>query len=602
MKKLLLSVIALAAMSLSAFAETKTVTIDFSAQGYTDKQDFDGKSVDFGGGLTIAWSVGSGSTHPQYFANGTAMRLYGGNTATFSASGDITKIVFTYSGTSNAAKTDNSKVSTGAYDYDAQTWTGAAKEVTLSNTASSGHFRIQKVEVTYDAAAAEPTTGSFDDLYVPLKYDGVNYTVRDEWANAVIDNANGKSEVSFSTSNIDFIAVGGTTPKDVEVEPGSAFPGWINGYNDVAWNNKSQNLDDAKTRYYAYIVGTGNPVVETTAEEIFTDDISTGRWRAAYVYYGPETGEFNGKNYKKELPQQGLYYQFTAKKDGHLKIAVWSNKGKRNTFVIDKETMSPVEFTCEGYYNGQNEADPKNEGKNQKKWLTNDAFVTLHDNAFKRVAKTDPETGETVKDADGNVVYEACEDTYPYVLGDGNQNFWGYLNMDLKAGQTYLLFQDSSQIGFGGFQFTDGKVAEGDLFSATATVFLPEGISKAESVTYNGDETFTSAAGATVTITFTTLCSEYTLTGIKGNITPAKGWEVKSSENGTVTIAAVGETEPKYAVSFTTEGAETFSVANNTVDGIQVVKDDAAAAAPRKVLENGRILIGNYNIAGQRVK
>lgn len=36
--------------------------------------------------------------------------------------------------------------------------------------------------------------------------------------------------------------------------------------------------------------------------------------------------------------------------------------------------------------------------------------------------------------------------------------------------------------------------------------------------------------------------------------------------------------------------------------GIDNIVTDAKAVAPRKVLENGRILIGNYNIAGQRVK
>ena len=47
-------------------------------------------------------------------------------------------------------------------------------------------------------------------------------------------------------------------------------------------------------------------------------------------------------------------------------------------------------------------------------------------------------------------------DTAPYVIAGGNQNFWGYLTFNVKAGGCYWLFQDSSQIGFGGYEFTTG--------------------------------------------------------------------------------------------------------------------------------------------------
>lgn len=567
MKKLLLSLFAVfTAMSMSA--ESKTVTFDFNASQYGYKLTDGVAALAVGdkitnGDITITAAT-IGTTPVRFYTNATTnvvtLRMATGCAISVEAGGaNITKIEVT--GNNVAAK----NVTVDAGTWSDKTWEGSATKVTLTRADATVQF--QTMAVTYDAkeSGSTPTSGTFDDLYVPLKFDGVNYKVNDEWANAVIDQENGKSEVKFSTPNIEFVAVGGTTPKNVPVTDSSVeFAGWTEGWNDVKWDKKGQNLDDAKTRYFAYIVGTGNPVIETSYE--YVEGNNGNIYRPKYVYYGPVEGNMNGKDYKRSLPSQGLYYEFAAKKDGTLKIAVWSNKGKRNTFVIDKATMEPVTFTCEGYYNGQNEADPNNEGKNQKKWLTNDDFVTLHDNAFKRQAVKN-EDGTTKVDEEGNTVYEACEDTYPYVIADGNQNFWGYLIMPLKAGQTYLLFQDSSQIGFAGFQFTDGKVAEGDLFSAKASVFLPEGIAKVEGVTYNGDETFTAAAGTEVTITFKNECTQYTLTGVTGTITPSTGsaWVVKSAENGTVVVAYEGTSEtPKYAVSFTSDAAETFSIANTS--------------------------------------
>lgn len=477
MKKLLLSLVAIV-VAMTASADLKTVTFDLTNAGnFGLAVPAPGTGTKFLAGMEITSGLVKITATPAEGAAETAMRFYqskdGESTFrmalksgfTITASGRmITKIVLV----GRAGTTGNAPITTTNIEVltSDNTWEGEEKSVTMMR--ANGTIDLTAIEVTYDATVPK-VEGTFDDLYVPLKFDGVNYQVNDEWANAVIDQENGKSEVAFNTANIDFVAVGGTTPKDVELAVGEPFTGWQE-WNEVKWDRKSQNLDDVKTMYFAYVVGTGNPVVGLDAEEITTDDLPTGRWRPLYTYYGPVEGNINGKNYKRELPQQGLYYEFAAKKDGHLKIAVWSNKGNRNTFVIDKETMDPVTFTCEGYINGQNEPDPKNAEKTKKRWLTNEEIQEIHKNKY-CYADAKNEDGTTKKDEEGNVIKEEIDDPYPYVLGDGGQNFWGYLVMDLKAGQTYLLFQDSSQIGFGGFQFTDGKVAEGDLFSAEATVF-----------------------------------------------------------------------------------------------------------------------------------
>ncbi len=42
----------------------------------------------------------------------------------------------------------------------------------------------------------------------------------------------------------------------------------------------------------------------------------------------------------------------------------------------------------------------------------------------------------------------------PYIIAGGNQAFWGWITFDVEAGENYWLFQHSSQVGFGGYEFT----------------------------------------------------------------------------------------------------------------------------------------------------
>lgn len=127
-------------------------SITFSAQGYQNQQDFDGQSITLGD-AKLSFSKGSGSTTPKYYSTGTAMRLYGGNTLTISSSKTISKVEFTYcedyNGTSYYPTVDNSTVTPGTYDYSTHTWTGSANEIVLSRSASTGHFRIVSITITY---------------------------------------------------------------------------------------------------------------------------------------------------------------------------------------------------------------------------------------------------------------------------------------------------------------------------------------------------------------------------------------------------------------------------------------------------------------------
>lgn len=127
-------------------------SITFSAQGYQNQQDFNGQSITLGD-AKLSFSKGSGSTTPKYYDTGTAMRLYGGNTLTISSSKTISKVEFTYgedyNGTSYYPTADNSTVTPRTYDYSTHTWTGSANEIVLSRSASTGHFRIVSITITY---------------------------------------------------------------------------------------------------------------------------------------------------------------------------------------------------------------------------------------------------------------------------------------------------------------------------------------------------------------------------------------------------------------------------------------------------------------------
>lgn len=275
---------------------------------------------------------------------------------------------------------------------------------------------------------------------------------------------NGNSVVKFGTANIEVEAVGSAEPAD-KVDPDDPTVNLgqditignlideekhlyelvsINSTKPIKWEVKNQGDIN-----FSYVVGTGVPAVSLMAEEIYTDGEATGKYRVVYVTFDPETG---GE------PQSGLYYKFTVKQDGALKIGVWANKGNRTTFVVDGDTKQCSPYLVEGYINGQTWKEEDVEAGlctadqvGQKKWLSNDEIRAL-----------------------------GSEDK-PWVIGAGNQPFWGNMILDVKAGKTYWLFQGNSQIGFQSYNFYAGKSKE-DLTSVETIKTVAE---KADGARYN---------------------------------------------------------------------------------------------------------------------
>ena len=82
-------------------------------------------------------------------------------------------------------------------------------------------------------------------------------------------------------------------------------------------------------------------------------------------------------------------------------------------------------------------------GKEMMKFLTNDEIKAIHD------ATTNPWADLTEPSS-----YGSMPNKWNYVIAGGNQHFWGWLTFDVTAGESYYVFQASSQIGFGGYDFT----------------------------------------------------------------------------------------------------------------------------------------------------
>ena len=319
---------------------------------------------------------------------------------------------------------------------------------------------MKKIFTLIALAFAATSVNAQEETYVAASSAGLSseYASVIDADNVATNVANGSSIVKFGTTNVSVEAVGSADPAD-KVDPDDSTINLgqditignvinadehtyelvsINSTKPIKWELKNQG----DISFY-YVAGTGTPAVSMVAEEIYTDGEATGKYRVLVTAFDPAVG---GE------PQSGLYYKFTTAVDGALKVAIWANKGNRTTFLVDGETKQPSEYLVEGYINGQNEVDEFGESTGQKKWLSNDEIKALHD-------------------ASGNA-------GNPWVIGAGNQPFWGNVIIDAKAGKTYWLFQGNSQIGFQGYTFAPGKTKE-DMISGGTDGISEVAVSKA---------------------------------------------------------------------------------------------------------------------------
>lgn len=101
---------------------------------------------DIADGLTIKFE--GGANDGKYYTTGSGIRIYSGGSIIIASTSNISKIVFTWSG-SNYKPTSDVANPTG-YNSQTNTWTGSASSVTLTRPSASDHWRLQAVQVTYE--------------------------------------------------------------------------------------------------------------------------------------------------------------------------------------------------------------------------------------------------------------------------------------------------------------------------------------------------------------------------------------------------------------------------------------------------------------------
>lgn len=124
-----------------------TEAFDFSKQGYSNAEEL--TEVKVNDYITLYFSIGSNDNNsPKYYNTGTAARLYGGNTLNVKGTNAVITSV-TFITTDGNKLHSESAASKGTLDVAGQTWTGQTKSVTFTQGGTSGHARVQKLEITY---------------------------------------------------------------------------------------------------------------------------------------------------------------------------------------------------------------------------------------------------------------------------------------------------------------------------------------------------------------------------------------------------------------------------------------------------------------------
>ena len=128
-------------------------TIDLTDQGFSNQQDVTTVTQS---PFTLTFDKADGSNSPKYYDSGSSVRTYATNTLTVETSGydDITKIVFTLGGTTTATPTSD----VGTYNGNSKTWTGSAKSIVFTNSAS-GQYHYKAVTITVTPSTPVPATG-----------------------------------------------------------------------------------------------------------------------------------------------------------------------------------------------------------------------------------------------------------------------------------------------------------------------------------------------------------------------------------------------------------------------------------------------------------
>lgn len=248
----------------------------------------------------------------------------------------------------------------------------------------------------------------------------------------------------FTLICVALVAMSANAQKDPQGNEAGDYPIKNVTWKSITWKN-GNNKKDKDNNDMLFLMGTGNGYATMYAHYGYSEDKGEWQTKAAYTYIDYENGETG-------IPAYGLYYKFTPAKAGKLKVNVWNNKTNRKTFVVkasDGKPLTPyVDYTFDGYVNGQNTntdeqaidaetGEPKVDNQGNPVYVQHPTYFTADE------IKARHDAAHVVEGVDDN----------PYVLDAGNQAVWGWITFNVEAGESYVVYQQSSQLGFGGFEF-----------------------------------------------------------------------------------------------------------------------------------------------------
>ena len=243
-------------------ADAKDVTIDFSAQGYANAQDMP-KSIMMDEYITLQFGYGVIPT--KYYTSGSAVRIYGKGSVTINTSDPekpITQIVYTFA-KPDAPTSSNASFSGGGtiiYEETSTTWTGSSNSVTITRASGNGHWKLQKVVVTYtdSSTPVEPSFVTVDGIAGLQTLESGTKT-RLHWTDGM------NARVLYSNEELTFV-------RDESADDGSFSALCLRGVNAVANNPLHSNQHLSGWVIGKYKVESGMPVFECT-DETNTDSL-----------------------------------------------------------------------------------------------------------------------------------------------------------------------------------------------------------------------------------------------------------------------------------------------------------------------------------------
>ena len=220
----------------NAWGEEATIT--FANKGLTNgTQYLEPFEIDANTTITFA----GGGNDGKYYNTGSGMRTYGDGTITIACTnGTISEISFTWGGDSYKPTSD--VANPVGYSKTTSKWTGSASSVTLTRPSGSGHWRLQKVTVTYETSGGETPgeggndpeePGTDDDCVWQLVTSASNLNVGDEiviaakdynYALSTTQNNNNRGKANI-TKNQDQTITFGDDVQIITLEEGVSYSG-----------------------------------------------------------------------------------------------------------------------------------------------------------------------------------------------------------------------------------------------------------------------------------------------------------------------------------------------------------------------------------------